>query len=123
MLPFAIIAALLIAGAVLWSFRSRESRPVQTPPPPPAAVAPVNPVPDMAMRIVPVRETWIRLLVDGSLRFEGRMPIGVPQEWRARKGFSLKVAEPGDISVLLDGATAQLTRYPKDSEGGYLVSR
>lgn len=123
MLPFAIIALLLISGAVLWSLRGKESRPVQAPPPPPAAVAPVNPVPDLSLKLVPVRETWIRLSADGALRFEGRMPQGVPQEWRAKKSFALRVAEPADVSVLLDGATAQLKDYPKDSEGGFLLSR
>ncbi|HAH07793.1 MAG TPA: hypothetical protein DCM05_14935 [Elusimicrobia bacterium] len=123
MLPFAIIAVLLIAGAVLWSLRGKETRPVAATPPPPAAVAPVNPVPEMSLKVVPMRETWIRLSADGVLRFEGRMPLGVPQEWRAKKGFSLRVSEPADLSVLIDGATTQLRGYPKDTEGGYLISR
>ena len=80
-------------------------------------------VPEMSLKVVPMRETWIRLSADGVLRFEGRMPLGVPQEWRAKKGFSLRVSEPADLSVLIDGATTQLRGYPKDTEGGYLISR
>ncbi|MBI5244452.1 MAG: helix-turn-helix domain-containing protein [Elusimicrobia bacterium] len=124
LLPFALIVVLLIAGALLWAFKSKGSAPpAPKAPEPPAAVAPVNRVPDMSLKIVPLRETWIRLQVDGALRFEGRMPALAPQEWRAKKGFSLRVSEAQDLNVLLDGATTQVTQFPKDADGGYLIAR
>lgn len=124
LLPFALIVVLLIAGSLLWLFKGKGSAP-QAPkaPEPPAAVAPVNRVPELSLKIVPLRETWIRLQVDGALRFEGRMPALAPQEWRAKKGFSLRVSEAQDLNVLLDGATTQVTQFPKDADGGYLIAR
>ncbi|MFA6029497.1 MAG: helix-turn-helix domain-containing protein [Elusimicrobiota bacterium] len=126
LIPVLLIVGLFAAGGVLWLVtRGREAAApaANLPPPPPAAVAPVLPPVDMTLRVVSRKETWIRLAVDGALRFEGRLPASARPEWKGKKAFALRAAEPKDLRVLLDGATVQLTSFPKDSDGSYLVAR
>ncbi|MFA6093243.1 MAG: RodZ domain-containing protein [Elusimicrobiota bacterium] len=128
MLPFLIIIGLLVAGGLLWvlmrsTHLGAPAHKLPPPPPPPAAVAPTAPAPELSLLIIPERETWIRVASDGALRFEGRIPAGARQEWKARKGFSLRAVRPSALRVLLDGATVQLGTLPKDGRGDYQLSR
>ena len=123
-LPFLLVLALLVAGSALWFLKGRGD-----PPPKPqpaalsAAIAPLASRNDITLRLIPLRDTWIRLSVDGSLRFEGRLPRDAQlPEYRAKR-YSLRSASPADLQVLVDGASTQLTLYPKDEEGDFVISR
>lgn len=124
LLPFLLVLVLLLAGSALWFLRRRgESAPKPKPSVLSAAIAPLASHSDIALRLIPLRDTWIRLSVDGNLRFEGRLPRDAQlPEYRAKR-YSLRAASPSDLHVLVDGASAQLTLYPRDAEGDFVISR
>jgi hypothetical protein len=124
LLPFLIILFLLLAGTLLWFLKDHSLQaPPRIIPAPPPSVTPVSAPADMTLELRPARETWIRLLTDGDLRFEGRVPPAAKPIWRAKKGFSLRASDARLLTVLLDGATVALPSYPRDAEGSFLISR
>ncbi len=124
LLPFLLVLALLLAGSALWFLRGRGEPPARPQPAAlSAAIAPLASRNDIVLRLIPLRDTWIRLSVDGNLRFEGRLPREAQlPEYRAKR-YSLRAASPADLQVLVDGTSTQLTLYPRDAEGDFLISR
>lgn len=124
-LPFMLFSGLAVAGAVLWAVSTRDSD--QTPPPPesspPAVLKPIHRLGNPKLRIASAAGGFIRLKVDGTLRFEGRLPPGSQQEWEARGEFSLRVSEPEAVRLELDGSTITLSDFPKSSDGWVTIRR
>ncbi len=112
-----VFAVLLAIGVGLWARRNPAS---VTPKPEiaaPAALAPLVAAVPAQLTIVYEKDAWVSLRADGELLFEGRVPQGRRQEWRARKGWVLRTSDPTSLSLLLN-ATAYPLNKP-DASGDY----
>lgn len=132
MMPFLLVAGLLAAGALTWLVKGQGEKSAAPRPPvqngaavttPDLAPLPPAEVPELSLDIVAVQETWIRLKSDGALRFEGRLPAGTLQNWKAKKGFELKCADPRSLRLRLDGKDVGLEASRRVGEGSYALSR
>lgn len=65
------------------------------------------------------KDTWVSIAVDGSVRFEGRVPQGARQEWKAKKSLALRAADPESLRLTLNDAPYPLPA--PDSSGAYLI--
>ena len=75
------------------------------------------------LRLSALRGSWIRLETDGRLMFEGHLPGGVIQDFKARKEFRLKAADPQALSITLDGNPVDLSKYPVAPDGTRTIQR
>ncbi|MEE8425428.1 MAG: RodZ domain-containing protein [Elusimicrobiota bacterium] len=124
-LPFMLFSALALAGTILWTVSARDSGQVPPPPKtfPPAILKPIHRLGNPKLTIASAAGGFIRLKVDGVLRFEGRLPPGSRQEWEARAEFSLRASEPGAIRLTLDGAAVALEDFTQSSDGWFNIRR
>lgn len=113
-LAVSIVVAL---GAFFWLRQHKTEQPLQAHTP--AALAPTVEPAKPELTVVAEDETWLSVKADGALLFEGRMPKGARQTWRSRRGFLLRAPQPGRLSVLLNGATVQLSSAT--AEGDYTL--
>lgn len=79
----------------------------------PAAFAPIHGTTETVVGIHIGKAAYLRLSVDGDVRFEGIAPEGTRQEWRARRSVVFRTPNPHDITLTLNGgATAFPTAGP-----------
>lgn len=88
-------------------------------PSPPNALAPLAPAPEPDLVIEFQGEAYVRVLTDGELRFEGRVPLGTRQEWKARREISLKTSDSTALSLTLNGSPYTLP--PPGPAGDYRI--
>lgn len=128
LLPFLLFVGLAAAAALFWLFgpsdepRRREAaRPIAPPP----ALKPLasQPAGEPALALIATADVWLRLKTDGLLRFEGRMPAGTRQDWRAAEAFELKVNDPRALRLELDGRLIGLEEYPAAPDGWHTIRR
>lgn len=110
-----VVSIVVALGAFIWLRQHKSELPPQTSTP--AALEPSVEPARPELTIVAEDETWLSVKADGALVFEGRMPKGARQAWQARRGFLLRAPQPGRLSVLLNGATVQLSSAT--AEGDY----
>lgn len=53
--------------------------------------------------VVTDRASWMRVLVDGALSFEGTVPAGRTLEFSGRESVTLRLGNAGDVEVHLNG--------------------
>lgn len=118
---FVVVLTLASALILFWAGRSHEPEPeeAQRPPEPPAALQPLAAAEQPRLNLVFKNESWISLKVDDQLKFEGRVPQGTRQEWKAQKSFLLRAPNPGDVAVTLNGAPYALPAA--DASGDYRI--
>jgi len=75
------------------------------------------------LRITALEGTWMRLEIDGRLVFEGHLPSGTTQDFKGRKEFRLRAAEPRALSMELDGVPSELLKYPAAPDGTRAIKR
>lgn len=113
----AIALAVSIAvalGVFIW-LKKQDSRPPETQPQAPVALAPVA-TRGVELGITFKDETWISLRGDGSLLFEGLAPKGAQQKWKAQRGFLLRSPHAQDLTLTLNGAPYTLAEVGADGE-------
>lgn len=125
LLPFLLFAGLIAVGAMLWVLKGR-----QAPAPPsarpgggPVAGTRTRPRQAATLRVSALRECWVRVVADGSLRFEGVLPEGSPQQWTAAASFSLRTSDASALAVELGGAPLDLTALKPEPDGSYALKR
>lgn len=117
---FVIVLALASSLIFFWAGRAPETAPEpQRPPDPPAALQPLPAAEEPRLNLSFKNESWISLKVDDQLKFEGRVPQGTRQEWKAKKSFLLRAPNPSDMTVTLNGLP--YTLGPADSAGDYRI--
>lgn len=75
------------------------------------------------LRLTALRATWVRLEADGRLMFEGHLPGGTTQDFRARRMYSLRAEDLKSLSVTLDGAPVDLPKLPARPDGTRTILR
>jgi len=109
---FAVVLAAFVALRLILPGRNAKD----TSPAVPAALEPLQ---QKDLVLVSRRETWIKVTVDGDTRFEGRVPSGSKQEWKARKSLHLHVLNPQDIDLSVNNTPYELGK--PDSTGEYRI--
>ncbi|MBI4780259.1 MAG: helix-turn-helix domain-containing protein [Oscillatoriophycideae cyanobacterium NC_groundwater_1537_Pr4_S-0.65um_50_18] len=51
-------------------------------------------------------QSWVQVLVDGEVQFEGMMAAGTQRSWSAKKAITVVAGNAGAVSVLANGGTA-----------------
>jgi len=116
MLPFVIIAALLAAGFLLLHTGNRtpgveNKAPVPEKSPAAAVVVPITPQPgELKLEIKATETSWLKVVSDGTMVFEGVLPPGSAREWVAKNEFALKIGYVPGIEVKLNGFDIDVTK-------------
>ncbi|MBI4374837.1 MAG: DUF4115 domain-containing protein [Elusimicrobia bacterium] len=126
-LPTAILAGLVVTAAlalIAIALRSRKDPRADTSHSPaavsaPQALAPVRSAAEPNLVIEFQEDAWISLKADGSRLFEGRVPKGSRQEWRAKKVLTLLTPTPERLKLMLNGVPYNLP--PADLTGHYHI--
>lgn len=118
---WAVIAVALGLGLVLWLAlgRGADGPPAPAEPVAPAALQPLGGPREPLLGISARGDAWISVVVDGTLRYEGRVPLNSKQEWKMRRAVVLRTSDPGALELTIDGAA---TGLPKpDASGAYRI--
>ncbi len=113
---YALYVSLVVASVTILSFlfRTPLSPPVPSPPSeeqpqptatelsPPTAPLPVNVAVEM------IGESWMRVVVDGTLEFEGIMPEGTVTQWSGNKEIILRTGNAAAVKVQFNQKPPQL---------------
>ncbi|HEY9629057.1 MAG TPA: RodZ domain-containing protein [Coleofasciculaceae cyanobacterium] len=73
--------------------------------PSPAASA-LNPNAPVKVDMQLTGQSWVQVLVDGEVQFEGMMAAGTQRSWSAKKAITVVAGNAGAVSVLANGGTA-----------------
>jgi len=111
-----ILAASIALAVGVFVWLSKQKPEPTAPRVEPAALAAISQSDDELV-ISFNEETWVSVKADGALLFEGLAPRGARQTWKAKKGFNLRTPHPRSLTVLLNGATQQLSE--PTPEGDY----
>ena len=97
------IASILIG---LWLFLPRQkAAPAQAPvAATPAALQPLKPPTEPQLTVLFRRDMWVSISLDGVEKFQGRVPQGSKQEWKAKRGIVLRASDPQALKLTLNGA-------------------
>ncbi len=102
-----ILAGCALAGVGLYWLSARPAAAPapaeQAAPATPAALAPIKPAAAADVVLQFRREMWISVEIDGVEKFQGRVPQGSQQSWKAQKALTLRSSDPQDLRVTLDG--------------------
>ncbi len=121
--PFLLGGLLLVGALAVWQLGRRPSSPAAPVHQLPSALAPVEAPKEMTLKISVKNDTWLQLSADGVLRFQGRAPAGLSQEWKASDFFLLRTKDPAGLGVELDGKPVVFEQTPKTSSGDYRIVR
>ncbi len=115
---FVLAFLLAAAGGGIW-LASRRGAPAPVPGSEsssvPPALAPIYGSTETVVGVQFGKAAYLRLSVDGEVRFEGIAPQGTRQEWRARRSVILRTPNPQDISLTLGGGA---TDFPMAGPAG-----
>lgn len=125
--PISIARALGLAGAVavligLFLFRSRQTSPTavqRQEPMPPAALQPIKPPSEPQLTILFRRDMWVSVTADGVEKFQGRVPQGSKQEWKAKRTLLLRSSDPQNMKLTLN--EAPFTLPAPDADGTFRI--
>ena len=109
----------------MWLFREppKPAQPASGTFLPSPATLPVNPPSELTLRLRAQRNALVRLKVDGVLSFEGRIPAGSVQDWKARREFDLRSPSPEDLRTTLDEREIKLGGLAMDAHGFRKITR
>ena len=117
-------SVIAVIAAMIWAVTARETTSAPKPPPTtPSALLPIHRHGRPKLTIFAPEGGWIRLKVDGTLRFEGRMPQGSRQHWEGETTFSLRVAESDSIRISLDGTEIPPEDWVHSPDGWITIRR
>lgn len=106
-----ILAGCALAGLGLYWLSARQQPPQpaeQAAPAIPGAIAPLKSTVQAQLTLQFQREMWVSIGVDGAEKFQGRVPQGTKQDWKADKTFSLRASDPQGLRLSLNGQPYQL---------------
>lgn len=131
----AVVGAILVVILALWGISALAGRD-DTPPPiapettetqsPSAGEAPVAPstaetqttAPEgaftLALSVEPGDSSWVRVLVDGLVAYEGTLPGGEQKSWTVTGSATVRVGKPTAVTVTRDGDTVD---FPPANQG------
>ena len=110
------LAVVLALGLALWLFKEQGRAPAPSNTAAPAALQPVPRAVEPKFSIHLKNDAWLRVMVDGQMAFEGRVPRGARQEWKPNKFVSLRTTEPAALELELNGTPIPLTSPLSDGE-------
>lgn len=131
----AVVGAFVLVVLALWAISALVDRD-DTPPPiaPETTSTPIAPgesgetstsvattptdVPEgafaLALSVAPGDSSWVRVLVDGLVAYEGTLPGGEDKSWTVTSSAVVRVGKPTAVTVTRDGKTLD---FPPISEG------
>ena len=132
----AVVGAFVLVVLALWAISALVDRD-DTPPPiaPETTSTPITPgttsgetsasvtttptdVPEgafaLALSVTPGDSSWVRVLVDGLVAYEGTLPGGEQKSWTVTSNAVVRVGKPTAVTVTRDGETLE---FPPISEG------
>jgi len=68
-------------------------------------------------------DTFLRLKIDGTLKFDGKVPTGSKQEWDVRSNVMLRTPNPEAIQLTFGTRDISLQKIPADSGGWRTIDR
>ncbi|HXS99756.1 MAG TPA: helix-turn-helix domain-containing protein [Elusimicrobiota bacterium] len=113
-----VFAAALAIALGIWVYKDHRApaaaKPAETTPrvlmPLPKTTEPVK----VGLRAVD--DAWVRVTVDDTVAFEGRLPRGGAMEWKPAKSLSLRTTAPAALQLTVNGAPHPLTNPTPDGE-------
>jgi cytoskeleton protein RodZ len=113
-----VFAAALALGLAVWVVKdhrpSAAAKRVETTPrvlmPLPKTTEPVK----VGLRAVD--DAWVRVTVDDTVAFEGRLPRGGAMEWKPSKSVSLRTTAPASLQLTVNGVPRALANPSADGE-------
>lgn len=134
----AVVGAVLVVVLALWGISALAGRD-DTPPPlaPETTSTPVAPgsgstetsavgeatntpidVPEgafaLTVSVAPGDSSWVRVLVDGLVAYEGTLPGGEPKSWTVGTSAVIRAGKPTAVTVTRDGNTVE---FPPATDG------
>ncbi len=85
----------------------------------PAALAPLKSASEPLITLLFRHEMWVSISIDGMQKFEGRVPQGSKQEWKAKRTIILRASDPQALKVSLNGEP--FTLPAPDSTGSFVI--
>ena len=104
-------------GMGVWLFKDRHPAAVARP----AESTPrvLRPLPRATEPIVGLRaidDSWVRVTVDDTVTFEGRLPRGGAMEWKPAHSVSLRTTAPASLQLTVNGTPQALANPAPDGE-------
>jgi hypothetical protein len=106
-----VAGALIVAGAAavligLWLFmpRQKPAPAAEHAATTPAALQPLKPPTEPQLTLLFRRDMWVSVSLDGAEKFQGRVPQGSKQDWRAKRLIVLRASDPQALKLTLNGA-------------------
>jgi cytoskeletal protein RodZ len=75
-------------------------------PSPAALSSPTDPNAPVKVEMKLIGKSWVQVLVDGEVQFEGMLAEGTQRSWSAKKEITVVAGNAGAVSVLANGGTA-----------------
>ena len=102
-----ILSGCVLAGIGLYWLSARDTmKPVpveEKAAPGPEVLAPLKSAAGAQLTLQFRREMWVSVSVDGAEKFQGRVPQGTSQDWKAQKSIALRASDPQGLRVTLNG--------------------
>jgi hypothetical protein len=107
-----LLVALLLLAVVLFNRREkpepvRSRTPIETMEPIAAPTTPVTPLSHNVQLFVK-ENTWVRLWLDGHVKFEGTLPPGSSRTWLAQSSLKIQSGNFPGLQVTVDGQSLNL---------------
>lgn len=134
----AVVGAVLVVVLALWGISALVGRDDTPPPIPPETTStPVTPgggstetsavgetattptdVPEgafaLTVSVAPGDSSWVRVLVDGLVAYEGTLPGGEPKSWTVGTSAVIRAGKPTAVTVTRDGSEVE---FPPATDG------
>jgi transcriptional regulator with XRE-family HTH domain len=113
-----VFAAVLAVALGVWVYKdhrpSAAAKPAESTP---RALMPLPKTTEPArIGLRAVDDAWVRVTVDDSVAFEGRLPRGAAMEWKPSKYVSLRTTAPASLQLSVNGAPRALANPTPDGE-------
>lgn len=74
------------------------------------------PIANQKIRVTALKDTWMRVVTEDRLVFEGNLPESASKEWFGNGVFQLKLGSPGSVSVYWNDQAVDLTGLHSGAE-------
>jgi len=112
-----VAAAPTLAAIVPLAESIKPPAPEKPATPPPLTLIPGKP---LELRLNVQRTMWVRILADGKLLAQQRLPRGTTERWTAKRAFQVVVASPAEAQLTLNGQS--ITTWLQAHQGRLLIT-